>query len=96
MDDTPQRDQLDLARAESASSGGLYELWDAEELRRHVAVLEAELQRLIPFVRDAQAELHALRRWKADVEASRSWRLAKRLAGLRRLQPRARGLARGR
>lgn len=85
-----------MARAEAVSGGALYELSDAEELRRHVAVLEAELQRLIPFARDAQAELDELRRWKADVETSKSWRLARGLARLRRLPSRARRIAAGR
>lgn len=70
----------------------LYELWEPEELRRHVAILEAELARMA----QSQAELDELRRWKADVEASKAWRVARGLARLRRLPSRARRIAAGR
>lgn len=71
----------------NAPAGGrssLYELWDAEELRRHVAILEDELARMA----QAQAELDELRRWKSQVERSRAWRLASNLSRIRRLPSR--------
>lgn len=73
-------------------ASSLYELWEPEELRRHVAILEAELAR----VAQSRAELEALRRWKAEVEASRTWRLARGIARVRRLPSRARRIAAGR
>ncbi|HVA73427.1 MAG TPA: hypothetical protein VNF71_02530 [Acidimicrobiales bacterium] len=59
----------------------LYELWDTEQLRRHVAILESELARMAQW----RSELEALRRWKAEVDSSRTWKLASNLSRIRQL-----------
>lgn len=70
--------------ADERGQSGLYELWQPEELRRHVAILESELARMT----QDRAELEDLRRWKTQVERSRAWRVASSLGRLRRLSSR--------
>ena len=80
--ESPSHDGRDVPDTGPATARPeLYELWQTDELRRHVAILEAELAR----AGQSQAELEELRSWKAQVERSRSWRIASSLSRIRRL-----------